>query len=263
VKKRKKRDMIYKILNSKIAERTRRFIGIKTGVYLKLKKFTASTSEDLRAALILNENKIDCVIDVGANTGQFAESLRDFGYEKEIISFEPVQDCYEKLLERSRKYKSWTVAERCAIGEKDGTVDMNITADSVFSSVLKISDWHSKLKPYSKIIKTEEVSLSKLDTVVKKYVKNFENKRILLKIDTQGYEQQVLEGASELLKDVVGIKIEIPLAPIYEDVGFTFYKTLNFLEKEGFYPYSFNNEGVNLKTGRVNTIDGLFIREKA
>lgn len=254
--------MIHKILNSKIAERTRRFLGVKSGVYLKLKRFTASASEPMRTAMILNENNIDCVLDVGANTGQFAESLRDFGYEKEIVSFEPVQVCHENLIARSKKYKNWTVAEKCAIGESDGNVHINITEDSVFSSVLKISDWHSKLKPYSKIVNTEEVPLFRLDTIVKKYVDNLENKRVLLKIDTQGYEQQVLEGATELLKDIIGIKIEIPLTPIYEDVGFTFYKTLNFLEKEGFYPFSFNNEGVNLSTGRVNTIDGLFIREK-
>lgn len=253
--------MIYKILNSKIAERTRRFMGIKSGLYLKLKRFTASASEPLRTTTIFKHNNIDLVIDVGANTGQFAESLFDFGYTKDVISFEPVLTCHNTLIERSKKYKSWTVAERCAIGERDGKVPIHITEDSVFSSVLKIQDWHSKLKPKSEIVKTEDVALFSLDTILKKYDPDLAKRRIILKIDTQGYEQQVLEGATELLKTVVGIKIEIPLTPIYENVGLLFYDTMTFLNENGFSPYSFNNEGVNLTTGRVNTIDGLFLRE--
>lgn len=200
------------------------------------------------------------MIDVGANTGQFAESLYDFGYSKEVISFEPVSFCHNILRKRSKHNKKWTIAERCAIGEKDGSISINISKGSVFSSILKIKEWYAKSNPVSEVVKTEEVNLFRLDSILEKYSNNLENKRVLLKIDTQGYEQQVLEGASGLFDHVSGIKIEIPLNPIYENVGLTFYKTLSFLEKKGFMPYSFNNEGVNLRTGQVNTIDGLFLK---
>lgn len=253
--------MIGKILNSKIAERTRRLIGLKTGIYLKLKRFTPSPSEELRTATILKHYKIDCVLDVGANTGQFAEALYDFGYKNKVISFEPVKACHDVLKNRSKKNKNWTIAERCAIGEKDDMATINISDNTVFSSLLTIKDWHSTQKKESKITKTEEVKLFKLDSVLPNYIDFSENKRILLKIDTQGYEKQVLDGAKELLKNVVGIKIEIPLIPIYNNVGLSFYETIDFLKNHGFQPFSFNNEGVNLKTGRVNTIDGIFFRE--
>jgi len=253
--------MIRKIVNSKILERTKRFLGRSSGIYLKLKRFTPSASEELRTATILKNNYIDLVIDIGANTGQFAESLYDFGYDKDVISFEPIPTCHELLLKRSQKYKNWRIADRCAIGEKNGHVDLNISQDTVFSSILKMKEWHSKLKPVSNAVRTEQVPVHQLDDILSTYVDDISNRRILLKIDTQGYEEQVLAGASNLLEQIVGIKIEIPLAPIYENVGFTFFKTIRFLEEHNFQPYSFNNEGVNLKTGRVNTIDGLFLRE--
>lgn len=254
--------MLGRALNSKFMEKTRRFFYKNTGIFIKIKRFTPSASDELRTAKILINNNIDTVIDIGGNIGQFAESLIDFGYKGDIISFEPVSSCHQTLLKRSQKHKNWIVAERCAIGEKDGSTSINLTQSSVFSSILKTKDWHSESKPTSQIVATEDVPLFKLDSIIHKYVKDLKGKRILLKIDTQGYEKQVLEGAGELLKHIVGIKIEIPLVPIYENVGLTFYSTLNFLEKENFTPYSFNNEGVNLETGRLNTIDGIFLRSE-
>ena len=254
--------MIYEILHSKQLERLKRFIGLKSGIYLKLKRFTPSASEPLRTTTIIKHNKIDCVIDVGANTGQFAESLYDFGYENRVISFEPVQACHDQLVERSKKHPNWTVAEKCAIGEKNHTTQINICGDSVFSSILQIQDWHAKLTAKSRIVEQEEVNVFSLDSILPKYIESTEGLNILLKVDTQGYEKQVLDGAKELLKTVIGLKIEIPLTPIYKDVEYTFFDTIDFMKENGFQPYSFNNEGVNLKTGRVNTIDALFLRER-
>lgn len=252
--------MLYKLLNSKQAERIRRFLGVKTGIYLKLKRFTPSASDDLRTVKIIKNMDINCVIDVGANTGQFAESLYDFKYNKKTISFEPLQSCHAQLISRSRKYPNWVIAERCAIGEKDELSTINVCDDSSFSSLLNIKDSHVKTKKHSRIVKKEEISVFKLDSIIDKYIDSNDS-RILLKIDTQGFEKQVLNGASELLKKVIGLKIEIPLVPIYENVEFTFFDIIDFVKNQGFEPYSFNIEGVNPKTGRVNTMDGLFFRK--
>ncbi len=254
--------MLYKILNSKFVERTKRKMGRLTGLHVKVKRFTASASEPLRTVLIINNLGIDHVLDVGGNTGQFAESLYDFGYKNKVVSFEPVGVCHEQMLKRSKKYPNWEVAEKMAIGDKDETAMINVTNDTVFSSLLEVKKWHSDLKSTSKMVKKEEVQVHKLDTIVSNYIKDPAASKILLKIDTQGFEKEVLAGAEELLKHVTAIKIEIPLTPIYENVGLGFYETFEFLRENGYKPYSFNNEGVNLKTGRVNTIDGLFVKEK-
>jgi FkbM family methyltransferase len=251
---------VEKFLNSKPMERFRRFMGKRSGIYLRLKRFTPSASEDMRNAAILNHLGIKYVIDIGANTGQFAESLFDFNYQGTVISFEPVEKCYHELVKRSKKNAGHQVAERCAIGDKDMEIEINVSDDSVFSSVLEIKDEHTRLRPKSRIVKKEAVTLYRLDSVIDKYIPKGETS-ILLKIDTQGFEKQVLDGAFETLQRIRGIKIEIPLETIYTNTRFTFYEIIDFMKQHGFVPYNFNTEGVNLKTGRVFTIDGMFFRE--
>ncbi len=247
------------MLESNILNRTRRFLGLKTGLYLKLKRFTASASEDLRTAKLLDLNSINFVIDVGANTGQFAQSLYDFGYKGRVLSFEPVENCHQELLKHSESNPNWKVAERCAIGNTDGQTAINVSDASVFSSILTIKDKYVEHNPKSGIVKQEQMPIYRLDTILPTYLKGGDHK-LFLKIDTQGYEKMVLEGASGLLKMIKGIKIEIPLYPIYENNDFTFYEIIDFLKKEGFKPFSFHVEGVDIPTGRVNTIDGVFFR---
>lgn len=249
-----------KVLNSKIMERFRRFLGIHSGIYLKLKRLTPSTSDEMRNAAILNELGIKFVIDIGANTGQFAESLFDFNYHGKVISFEPVSNCYKVLQKRAKNNSNHIIAERCAIGDVDQEIQINISDDSVFSSILNISNEHIKIRPKSRIVKKEVVPLYRLDTIIDKYIPR-EETSILLKIDTQGFEKQVLAGAQKTIRRLSGIKIEIPLVPIYNDTEFMFYEIIDFMRTNGFVPYNFNTEGVNLKTGRVFTIDGTFFRD--
>jgi FkbM family methyltransferase len=252
--------LIEKVLNSKGMERFRRFLGTKSGIYLKLKRFTPSASDEMRTAAILNDLGIKYVIDIGANTGQFAESLFDFNYKGKVISFEPVSKCYDALVKRSRKNENHFVAERCAIGDQDMEIEINVSDDSVFSSVLEIKEEHTRIRPKSRIVKKEKVDLYKLDTIIDKYIPEGETS-ILLKIDTQGFEKQVLDGAEKTIKRLSGLKIEIPLVPIYNNTQFTFYEVIDYMKESGFVPYNFNIEGVDLKSGRVFTIDGMFFRE--
>lgn len=87
-----------KIINSKLVERFKRQLVLKTGIYFRIKKVNPTVSESLRIAKLLNHFKITKVLDVGANTGQFAESIIDFGYTGKIVSFEPVESAYQSLL---------------------------------------------------------------------------------------------------------------------------------------------------------------------
>ncbi len=252
-------NLFQRILQSKALERARRFWGKQTGLYLKLKRFTASASPELRTAMLLKGQAIDWVIDVGANTGQFAESLYDFGYTGKVVSFEPVAGPYEELVSRSRPYPGWTVAQRAAIGDTDGEIEINVTDDTVFSSVLPIKDSYVAHNPKSRIVAKEKIPVHRLDSIADQYIPD--GARILLKVDTQGFERQVLAGAQQLIDRVQGLKIEMPLYPIYEGNDFTFYDIVDFMRTHGFQPYSFQVEGVDLDTGRMNTIDGLFFRE--
>ncbi len=250
---------LQKILQSKWLERLRRRIGKATGLHLRLKRFTASASEPLRTAMLLREMNIQQVLDVGANTGQFAESLYDFGYTGKVVSFEPVSEAHRLLKKRSKAYPQWTVAPPCAIGNENGEIEIKVSDDSVFSSALDIKDSYVAHNPKSRAIRSERVPLHRIDSIAPQYI-DLKDGNTLLKIDTQGFEKQVLEGATELLPHLKGIKIEIPLYPIYEGSDFAFYEIADFMKERGFQPYSFHIEGVDLNTGRVNTIDGLFFR---
>ena len=249
-----------KLLQSKKFERIRRSLAKSSGVYFRLKKFSPSVSPELRIAKILAHQKIDTVIDIGANTGQFAESLYDFGYQGKVISFEPGLEAHKVLSKRAKNHSGWTVAEPCAIGAEAGELELNVSKNSVFSSLLKIKKDHAEQKSDSKTVRTEKVNVYPLDQIIGQYIDS-EPHHILLKIDTQGYEKEVIRGAQETLKKARAIKIEIPLFPIYENTGFTFYDILDFLKSEDFHPWNFEIEGVDYDSGKVNTIDGLFFRK--
>ena len=254
-------NILQKILQSKGLERTKRWMGMKTGLYLKFKRFTASSSEEMRTAMLCKHKEIDLVIDIGANTGQFAESLIDFGYTGKIISFEPVTHVWEELTRRAKKYPQWKVAERCAIGDTNGEIHIHVSDDTVFSSVLPIKDDYVAHNKKSKIVNQEATPIYCLDTIIGKYIDLAQYNHILLKIDTQGYEKEALAGSKNVFEKAIGLKIEIPLYAMYNDTGYQFYDILELTRSNGYYPYSFNIEGVDLHTGRVNTIDGLFFKE--
>jgi FkbM family methyltransferase len=254
-------NFLQQILQSKLLERAKRSIGKSTGLYLKLKRFTPSASEDLRNAMLFKEMGITHVIDIGANTGQFAESLYDFGYQGKVISFEPVSKAYNELKKRSAPYSNWIVAERCAIGGTDGEIEINVSDDTVFSSILEIKSTYVSHNQKSQIVRKEKTPIYKLDTIFDQYIDD-QHAVVMLKIDTQGYEKEVLDGAVETIKKVKGLKIEIPLYAIYENTHFEFYDIMEYAKGHGFAPYSFHVEGVDLNTGRVNTIDGVFFREQ-
>ncbi len=254
-------NILQKILQSKRLARARRFWGKKTGLYLRFKRFTPSASEDLRNAMLFKGQGITHVIDIGANTGQFAESLYDFGYQGKVISFEPVGSAYRELQARASRYPDWLVAERCAIGSQDGEIEINVSDDTVFSSILPIKDSYVAHNRKSRIVRQEKTPIYRLDSIIQQYIPEADA-RIMLKIDTQGYEKEVLDGAGETLQRAQGLKIEIPLYAIYEHTQFAFYDILGLTKGLGFQPFSFHVEGVDLDTGRVNTIDGVFFKVK-
>lgn len=250
---------IQKTLNSRIIERTRRQLALMTGMHLKLKQLSSSASEDYRTVKILKTFGFNKVLDIGANTGQFAESLIDFGFDDEIISFEPTAYAYNQLKKRISKHKNWKLAEKCAIGDIDGTVDINISRNSLFNSIKTISKDYSSYNSDSTIIAKENVPVYKLDSLRNKYFTEDEN--LFLKIDTQGFEKEVLDGAAETLKKIKGIKIEIPLYPIYNEVSWDIIDIMKFFKNKGLDCISISEVAVNNETGIVHEIDGIFIAQ--
>lgn len=221
----------------------------------RLQPSSDSISQIIAAMNIINT---DMVFDIGSNEGQFAEVLRRKGYRGKIVSFEPINDARKILIKNASKDDNWTVHERVAIGEKAGVVEINISKNSVSSSILPMLQSHSKVEDNSVYIGSERVPIISLDSIIRDYLS--ENSSCFLKIDTQGYEWQVLQGAKESLKLVNGIICEISLVSLYE--GQVLYKDIiNKLENEGFVLWSLIKGFMDKKSGRSLQMDAIFLKK--
>lgn len=206
----------------------------------------------------LLQHKIDLVFDVGANIGQYAMSVRAEGYKGRIVSFEPLPDAYEKLLLYSRKDPLWHVHKRCAVGAKLDEADINISKNSYSSSLLPMLQMHSSKAPSSMYVGKARTELITLDSVFDFYHENKE--RIFLKIDTQGYETEVLNGISRNLKNIFGVQLEMSVVPLYENQDLYKY-FFSFFEKNDFLLWSLIPGFSDYKTGQLLQFDAIFVRD--
>ncbi|WP_338409375.1 FkbM family methyltransferase [uncultured Flavobacterium sp.] len=210
---------------------------------------------DRRIKLLKNFN-IDVVIDVGANIGQYGSELRNIGYTGKIISFEPTSGAFLKLNKRALKDSLWDVYN-LSLGERDGTSSINISKNSVSSSILKNLPQLTESAPDATYINKETIIIKKLDSLFDDL--EIKNKNIYLKIDTQGYENMVLEGAKESLEHISGIQIEMALIPSYEG-SLTFEEMSDKLKNLGFKLTTIESGHYNKKTGELIEVDGVFFK---
>lgn len=210
---------------------------------------------DRRIKLLKNFN-IDVIIDVGANIGQYGSELRNIGYKGRIISFEPTSEAFEKLQKTASKDNLWEV-HHISLGERDGESTINISKNSVSSSILNDLPQLTDSAPEATFIKKETIKIKKLDSIFDNL--NIKGKNIYLKIDTQGYEKMVLDGAVESLKNVLGIQIEMALIPSYEGC-LTFEEMSDKLKNLGFKLTTIESGHYNKKTGELIEVDGVFFK---
>ncbi len=223
-----------------------------------VKRFDPLSSEATQLARQLAVHRIDVVFDVGANTGQFAERLRDAGFRGQIVSFEPSTAAHSTLSKSARHDANWTIAPRMALGDHDGTITLNLAGNSASSSVLPMLPSHSKAAPESRYVGSETVDLRTLDSVCKEFATNAE--RIFLKLDVQGFEYKVLQGAEQFLSRVTGIQIELSLVPLY-DGEHLFDPMLHDLEARGYELWSVVPGFVDPATSRLLQLDAIFFRK--
>ena len=223
-----------------------------------IRKYNPATSEELRRIKLLQHYHIDLVFDIGANKGQYAMGIMDAGYHNRIVSFEPLSEVHKVLKEGSRNYANWTVAPRCAVGAKKEEIEINISANSVSSTLLTMLDSHLDGAPESKIIGKEKVMIYPLDEIAKEYIQT--EKNIFLKIDVQGFEQEVLKGATQLIERAKGIEMEISLVSLYEGQKWLLPEVLEFMQQKGFQLRSIMPAFTDHKTGNVLQCNGIFFR---
>ncbi len=213
---------------------------------------------DLKRRLkMLNHYQIDLIIDVGANIGEYTSELINLGYSGRIESFEPIGEVYNKLFTVSKKYKNWNT-HKIALGDFDGESEINVAGNINSSSLLKMMPKHEQSAPQSKYIRTEKISVNKLDTIFNTIANSSNN--IFMKIDVQGYEMAMLNGAAKSLDNIIGLQIELSLVPLYEN-SVLFNDMLAFIESKGFELYSFENGFSDPVSGKLLQCDGIFFKK--
>jgi FkbM family methyltransferase len=225
----------------------------------EVNRYNALDSDSALLQQFLVCQQIDLVLDVGANTGQYASMLRNLGYKNKIISFEPQEEAYSYLSTNSAKDKLWDIAPRSAIGAEDDEIVINLSKNSFSSSVLPILDSLIEYAPETEYFGKETVPLFKLDTITKPYsLESFNS--ILLKIDVQGFEKSVIQGSLEILPLVNALQLELSLVPLYEN-QVLLYEMIGILSELGFEAYAIIPGFTDIKTGRMLQVDGIFIRK--
>jgi FkbM family methyltransferase len=198
------------------------------------------------------------VLDVGANVGQYGLMLRKCGFQGRIVSFEAIGSVHARLTSTAAPDHDWIVAPRCALGRTSGDSHINVSANSVSSSLLPMSDSHLQASPQSEYVKRETVRVQRLDDVAAPLFPK--NARLFLKVDTQGYEEEVLAGATELIKSVTALQLEMSVVPLYRGAP-DLRRSLELCDNLGFGLHGLIPGFFDAKSGRLLQMDGLFLRQ--
>jgi len=232
------------------------------GKYLVRLKFSPRTQEllyrylawrELREAL--DQLQINCVLDVGANRGQFAVGLRKIGFRGWIISFEPSPDDFAVMKAALQADPFWR-GHQIALGAEDTTCDFNITlGDTRMSSMLH-------LRREGAQVKVVPVQVKRLDQVLDSVLEGIEQPRVFLKMDTQGFDLKVIQGASGCVERMLGLLSEISAEPSYDNMP-GYMESLKTYEDLGFRLKGVSEIAWNRRRGTLVEMDCLMIRPLA
>jgi len=223
----------------------------------KLIRVVDQFSNSYRLVLSFKEKEIDYILDVGANEGQFVKELRFYGYEGNIISFEPILDAHKRLLQNSLKDDKWEIYKPIALGNKNRESVINISKNSVSSSIFEMKKEHLENAPNSMYVSKQSINEIRLEEIF--FDLDLKEKNLFLKIDTQGYEYEVLKGAEEILKYFKGIMVEVSLTNLYEGQK-SWQEVLEFIQSKGFNLWSIDRGFSNKKNGKTLQVDMCFFK---
>ncbi len=207
---------------------------------------------------LMRHHGIQVVLDVGANEGQFALELRSDGFRGQIISFEPIAAVHERLAARAARDPKWTT-HHLALGATDGSLDIAVSHKTVFSSFKGLSEYSRENFPGARASAMETVEVRRLDEFL--LINPLDLARTYLKIDTQGFEREVLDGAGTMLDQVRAVQAELPLRPLYEDQEI-WVETIRWMATRGFRTVLAKENGIDPKRNELLELDVVFLNER-
>jgi FkbM family methyltransferase len=208
-------------------------------------------------AALLEMYGVNVVVDVGANTGQYARRLRAAGYTGRIVSFEPVPATFEELAAAAARDPQW-IAYPYALGRENGTTTINVVPGTL-SSVLPPTSFGAKRYTRLQEPVAHEVPLRRLDGLVDEIVAGVPAARPYLKLDTQGFDLEAFAGLGERARDFVAMQAEVALLRIYEGMP-RMPEALAVYEGAGFEVTALYPVSRQAKSARVLEFDCVMVR---
>ena len=181
---------------------------------------------------VLKKLAINCVLDVGGNTGQYGRRLRQIGYHGHIISFEPIMASYEILKASAAKDENWSVFPY-ALGGVNEKKEINVMAATDLSSFLVPREDSQNRFKQNRVERKEEVQVWRLDNILDTCLDMEAHPRLYLKLDTQGFDLSVMEGAQNIIPKILGLQTEISLHNIYHGMP-SFLESISKFQSYGF-----------------------------
>lgn len=209
-------------------------------------QYFSNATVDWHLTWLLQQYSINLVLDVGANQGQFVQSVRHFGFGGQIESFEPLSACVSALAPLAASDRGWNV-HPYALGANPGEMRLTSFADSSFSSFHQTTAFaKERFGDMLNATGEETVRIETLANLWPMVTACSSNPRVMLKSDTQGHDLDVLRGAGDYLSKVHVIMCELSLVPLYEGTP-SYLETFSYLhsrdfECSGLYPVSFRDD---------------------
>ncbi len=201
----------------------------------------------------LIDYSFNTIIDVGANEGQFALKMRKMFPEATIISFEPIPQVFEKLQDNFKHDKNF-ISFCLGLGESESTTSFYLNKNSASSSVLPVKEHITHFESATEAEKII-ININKLDTVLNI---NELKKPILIKLDVQGYEDKVIAGGTDVLKNASVLLTEVSFVQLYD--GQMLFNEINHLLQNSGYKYNGNYEQLYSPVNNmVLQADAIFI----
>ena len=198
---------------------------------------------------------IRTVLDIGANTGQFASQFHRLLPDARLYSFEPLEDCYNALLKRMGRVSKFQ-AFNFALGDKNGQAQICRNDYTPSSSLLSMDELHKRAFPFTEHATTQEIEIRRLDDILDE-LDIVEN--VLVKIDVQGTEDKVIMGGEQLLSRASVLIVETSFKPLYKDQPL-FDGIYDLLRERGFEYAGSEHTIRNPNDGSILQCDSVFCK---
>jgi FkbM family methyltransferase len=208
---------------------------------------------------LLEQQRVDVVLDVGANVGGYVAELRRNGYGGRIVSFEPIAAAHAALERRCAADARWR-GLHTALGDSDGRAEIGVSQNVVSSSLRAVTARSVRAAGATATMRTESIAVARLDTLRNSLLASGE--RAFLKIDVQGFEREVLAGARDTLAQVVGLELELSLVELYAGQALL-PEMMALAAGLGFWPVWLERGFKDPTSGHLLQMDGLFLAQHA